>query len=227
MPNTTLSIDQIAAIKAFINKRGFNTIEVEMEILDHVASAVEAKLEADPKKSLEKAIHEVHAGFGVFGFATIEEEKEKYFQSIIKKQLWQELKNYFVGSKIWITILTLFLLFFSTKWFLSNEIFIRSFPFGLAIILVIYAIVPNYLKYKKWKNRSLMLSIAGLPLLAVQPNLGNFIGMISKDVATSNTLLASGIYIGLCLFMIIVTLAIKDTMTWAFHWTNERYLKYA
>jgi hypothetical protein len=41
----SLTVEQITAIKAFINKRGFTTIEVEMEILDHVASAVEAKLE--------------------------------------------------------------------------------------------------------------------------------------------------------------------------------------
>jgi hypothetical protein len=184
------------------------------------------KLEADPKKSLEKAIQEVHAGFGVFGFATIEEEKAKYFHTIVKQQLWKELKSYFIGGKIWITLLTLFTLSLSTKWFLSNEIFMRSFPFGIAIVLVIYAIVPNYLKYKKWKNRSLMLSVAGLPLLVLQPNLGNFIGMICEEVAASNTLLASGIYVGLFLLMIILTLAVKDTMTWAFHWTNERYLKY-
>ncbi|PIQ47732.1 MAG: hypothetical protein COW03_13895 [Cytophagales bacterium CG12_big_fil_rev_8_21_14_0_65_40_12] len=223
----SLTVEQIAAIKAFINKRGFNTIEVEMEILDHVASAVEAKLEADPKKALEKAIQEVHAGFGVFGFATIEEEKAKYFHTIIRKQLWKELKNYFVGRKIWITLLTLFTLSLSTKWFLSNEIYLRTFPFAAGIVLVIYAYLTNYLKYRKWRNRSLMLSVAGLPLLVLQPNLGNFIGIISEEVAASNTLLASGLYVGLFLLMIIATLAIKDTMTWAFHWTNERYLKYA
>ena len=78
------------------------------------------KLEADPKKSLEKAIQEVHAGFGVFGFATIEEEKAKYFHTIVKQQLWKELKSYFIGGKIWITLLTLFTLSLSTKWFLSN-----------------------------------------------------------------------------------------------------------
>ncbi|MFT6053419.1 MAG: hypothetical protein ACJASP_000301, partial [Roseivirga sp.] len=36
----SLTIEQIAAIKAFINKRGFTSIEVEMEALDHLASKV-------------------------------------------------------------------------------------------------------------------------------------------------------------------------------------------
>ncbi len=70
-----LNKEQIAEIKKFIHSRGFNTIEVEMEILDHVASAVTEKLEADPEKTLDKAIKEVHASFEVFGFSTIEDEK--------------------------------------------------------------------------------------------------------------------------------------------------------
>jgi hypothetical protein len=222
-----LNKDQIAEIKAFINKRGFTTIEVEMEILDHVASAVEAKLEHEPKMSLQKAINDVHAGFGIFGFATIEEEKAKYFQSIIKKQLWKELKAYFLGQKIWVTLLTLCLITVATKWLVSNDSFLRTFPFALGIVIVAYAYLSNYLKYRKWKNKSLMLSVATLPLLVVQPNLGNFIGMISVELNLSVSMLGVGLYIGLNLLMVIVTFAIKDTMKWGFHWTNERYLKYS
>ncbi len=36
----TLNKDQIEQIKNFIHSRGFTHIEVEMEILDHVATAV-------------------------------------------------------------------------------------------------------------------------------------------------------------------------------------------
>ena len=47
-----LAQDQITEIKKFIHSRGFTHIEIEMEILDHVASAVEAKMEKNPNKSI-------------------------------------------------------------------------------------------------------------------------------------------------------------------------------
>lgn len=72
-----LNKHQIEQIKQFIHSRGFTHIEVEMEILDHVASAVENKLEKDPSMSLERAIQEVHAGFGPLGFSTFEDSINK------------------------------------------------------------------------------------------------------------------------------------------------------
>ena len=75
-----LTKDQLSEIRDFIYSRGFTHIEVEMEILDHVASAVEAKLEENPDKPPTKAIHEVHSSFGVLGFSVLEDEFRKGFR---------------------------------------------------------------------------------------------------------------------------------------------------
>ena len=68
-----LTVEQIDQVKAFINKRGFNTIEVEMEALDHMASKIESLLEEKPDMNFDLAITKAHAGLGIFGFATFEE----------------------------------------------------------------------------------------------------------------------------------------------------------
>lgn len=222
-----LAPDQIAEIKRFIKSRGFTFIEVEMEILDHVASAVEDKLDGNPKKSIVQAVQEIHASFGVFGFATIEEEKQKYFQSLIAKQFWKEVKQYFIGNRVWTTALVLTML--SSIFLLLNpsDSFLRLFPFalGTALVIIVYAI--NYKRYKRWKAKSLMLSISTIPLIALQPNVGNFIGLMSEEINASNYMWTIIIYMILNLLMIIFILSAKSTCDWGYTWTNERYLKYA
>lgn len=222
-----LTSTQLSEIKDFIHSRGFTHIEVEMEILDHVASAVESKLEANPNKSLTKAIQEVHAGFGVMGFSTIEDEKSKFFHKLIKNELWKALKSYIMGEKIWISIL--FMIFITAVYliFRSDKVIIRLFPFILGIGTIVYTYSTGYRKFKKWRSKSLMLSLAGTPLLIIQPNFGNFIGMIAKDLTSFNPQFSIVLYVGLNLIMVIFTLAGKDTLEWGFNWTNERYLKYA
>lgn len=77
-----LSNEQLDEIKAFISKKGFTYIDLQLEILDHVACKVEEKLSQDPKKSFEKALKETHAEFGVFGFQTLE---EAFIKGLTKK----------------------------------------------------------------------------------------------------------------------------------------------
>lgn len=108
---------QLSEIKKFIHSRGFTTIEVEMEILDHVASSIEAKLEANPNKSIKKAIHEVHAGFGPLGFSVMEDEFRKsygkQFGIIQRGLLWA----YFSSPKSIVTVLVFLLSYFSVNSF--------------------------------------------------------------------------------------------------------------
>lgn len=197
-----------------------------MEIMDHVASAIEDKLAVNPNLSMEKALHEVHSSFGVFGFATIEEEKQKYFQGLIIKQFWKEVKQYFLGNKIWTTVLMLAVLSFIFVLLNPSDSFLRLFPFALSTALVITVYSINYYKFKQWKAKSLMLYTSTIPLLVLQPNIGNFIGFLSEEINASNYIWMTMIYMALNLLMIIFILSAKSTCDWGFNWTNERYLKY-
>ncbi|MFT6873716.1 MAG: hypothetical protein ACJAVN_002738 [Roseivirga sp.] len=221
-----LTQDQIAEIRRFIHSRGFKHIEVEMEIMDHVASAIEDKLAVNPNLSMEKALHEVHSSFGVFGFATIEEEKQKYFQGLIIKQFWKEVKQYFLGNKIWITVFVMTTLSSIFILLSPSDSFLRLFPFALSTTLVITVYSINYYKFKKWKAKSLMLYASTFPLIVLQPNIGNFIGFLSEEINASNYIWMTMIYMALNLLMIIFILSAKSTCDWGFNWTNERYLKY-
>lgn len=68
-----LSQDELQTIVSFIQKRGFTYIDVQTEVLDHVACRVEDMISEDPELNLDAAIQKTHSEFGIFGFSTVED----------------------------------------------------------------------------------------------------------------------------------------------------------
>ena len=64
---------QIDYIKSYILKKGVRYVDVQMEILDHVASAVEERMSVNETLTLDEALKEVHQSFGIFGFSSLED----------------------------------------------------------------------------------------------------------------------------------------------------------
>jgi len=223
----SLTTEQITEIKQFINSRGFTHIEVEMEILDHVASATEDKLKQNPNLSLQKAIQEIHASFGIFGFSTIEEEKQKHVSFLIRKQYWGDLKSFFTPERGAINIMVILGLLILTQ--LKNYISIedmRHIPYIFATALALTIGIRNYRRFSIWKNKSLMISLSVFPLYLIQPQFGNIIGLVTEDIARSNPPLAGVFLISTVYLLILMALACYYTMNWGYRWTYERYLKY-
>lgn len=78
-----LSENQIEQLKILISKKGYPEIDVQYEILDHVACKAEVMLAENPNLKIEEAFQKVHASFGIFGFAELEESYKK----LIEKRL--------------------------------------------------------------------------------------------------------------------------------------------
>jgi len=55
-----LSKDQITSLKKLISYKGYPEIDLQYEILDHVACKVEVLLEKNPSLSLDDAFRKVH-----------------------------------------------------------------------------------------------------------------------------------------------------------------------
>jgi hypothetical protein len=68
-----LSKEQLNEIKTFVSKKGIKYLDVQMEILDHVASGIEERMAANVKLTFEEALKQTHASFGIFGFGGVEE----------------------------------------------------------------------------------------------------------------------------------------------------------
>lgn len=222
-----LTSAQLSEIKDFIHSRGFTHIEVEMEILDHVASAVEAKLESNPNKSITKAIHEVHAGFGPLGFSVMEDELRKNYGKqfgIIQRDL---LWSYFSSVKAIITVLVFLLSYLIGEFILPQPIVI------IQVILCSVCLISGILLYhqfrsmfRKWRKRSLIIGSHFIKSWVVYYFIIyglRFYGEWLFQFSQYSTL----IFASLLTVILISTLFAKDVVIAAFNWTNERYLKYA
>ena len=222
----SLNKQQIEEIKNFIHSHGFTHIEVEMEILDHVASAVEAKLEDNPHKSITKAIQEVHAGFGPLGFSIMKDEFRKSFGKHYQSIRRTILKGYLWSKNAWMVLLAII-----CSYALSTILTNLPPVFNLALLLILSTIswVSLYFyfrrSFKKWRKKSLVLSNElsriGLSSYTI------FYGIYYLDLLIEANF-NSTILLTTCITLIIISAVYtKDCIEEVYHWTNERYLKYA
>lgn len=95
-----LSPDQIATLKKLISAKGYEEIDVQYEILDHVACRIEVLMTDNPKLTLEDAFRKTHSEFGIFGFADL---ADSYRESIRKKfwtRYWASLKTLVTSYRV-------------------------------------------------------------------------------------------------------------------------------
>ena len=121
--DTILTNEQIESLFTFCRRHFVYYYDVQVELVDHLANAVESEMKTNPKLSFENALDKVHGGFGIMGFAPLVAEKEKMAVIKGRRLLWNFFKIQFKWPKILFFILiTSFLFtifsndFISIKW---------------------------------------------------------------------------------------------------------------
>ncbi len=97
----TLSKDQIETLFIFTEKKFVRWYDLQVELVDHLASEIEAAITLNPALSFAQALADVYAGFGIFGFAKIVREKEDAMRKASNKMLLKEA----VGQFSWPAVL--------------------------------------------------------------------------------------------------------------------------
>ncbi|WP_296618933.1 hypothetical protein [Marivirga sp.] len=170
----TLSAEQIAQIKSWISKRGFTHTDVQYEIIDHVASAIEEKMKNKPELSLEEAFSEVHKSFGVFGFQTFEES----IANRLNKELWRSygiaIKQIIKSEKILIPILLILSLILFRQKFIQ---YFQEFHQNVFLTSLVGSIVYYFVLYRRKKHIKNYLSFR--MAIGIIPSLLYVIGNLS------------------------------------------------
>ncbi|WP_425635908.1 hypothetical protein ACPUEN_10875 [Algoriphagus yeomjeoni] len=95
-----LSPSQIDTLKKLISSKGYPEIDLQYEILDHVACKVEVLLEEKPEMALDDAFRKVHSEFGIFGFSDLAESYTKSIEKRYRRFFWEELRAFFTSYRI-------------------------------------------------------------------------------------------------------------------------------
>jgi hypothetical protein len=142
-----LNKDQIEQLKKLISHKGYLAVDVQYEILDHVACQIEELMEENSMLDLPTAFNQVHASFGVFGFSKLEESYLNLIEKRFKRYYWQEIKTLFTSQKIMIPIGIALAMYQTSLWVQDLKTWY--------LIMIAALLIPLGLMYVKYrKNHS-------------------------------------------------------------------------
>jgi uncharacterized protein YneF (UPF0154 family) len=163
-----LTIEQIEELHEFCYFRGVFHYDVQIEIVDHLATAIEKLWETNPILPFDEAMYTIGEQFGGdLGFSTFSQEKEKAVRKKYRRLLWQFVADYYRFPKIIVTIM-LTLSIFTALYFSENDqwiiVSLVALFFGFSLFYGLYY-RPKYVRLKVKKGYSFLLneiSIKGL-----------------------------------------------------------------
>jgi hypothetical protein len=95
-----LNNKQINQLFDFTRQKRVRYKDVQIEIVDHLATAIEEQLKENPDLSFKKSLEQVYAEFGIFGFAKIVQAKEIAMQKFWQKRIFQKIKKHYKLPRI-------------------------------------------------------------------------------------------------------------------------------
>jgi len=173
-----LSAEQIERLYQFTRQHYVEYYDLQTELVDHLANAIEEQWQQNPKLSFEEALQIEFKKFGVFGFMDVVEQRQSALNKKYNKLVLNELKTFFLVPKIIGTIFAVGIVFFLLK-YLQESLFIVQTLFFFLIISYFIGIsillrrnkIRRKQNGKKWLLKEIIYgysSTAGLVNIPIQ-----------------------------------------------------------
>ena len=117
----TLNEQQIEELFRFCQKKFVHFYDLQIELVDHLAERIEEEMTANERLSFDEALTMVYAGFGLFGFAHIVQDKTKALQKQHNRAWLHAVKQYFTFPKLLFSA-ALFMAFFTWGEFILPDL---------------------------------------------------------------------------------------------------------
>lgn len=174
MKERKLTQVQIEELHEFCYFRSVWQYDVQLELIDHLASAVEKLWETNPDLPFSEAMYRVGEQFGEdLGFSTIRLEKEKALRKKYRHLLWKFVGEYYKFPKIMITLI-LSLTLYTALYLSENDqwIIISLVVFFFSFSAFYFYYFRKYLKIKTKKGYSFLLNEISLKGLLYKTGIG-------------------------------------------------------
>lgn len=144
-----LTPNQIERLYLFTRQHYVEFYDLQTELVDHLANAIEQQWQENPKLPFEDALQIEFKKFGVFGFMNVVEQRQAALNKKYNNIVWHHFKTFFQIPQILGTFSAIGILFFGLK-MLSNAAVIIS-VFAL-IIMISFWISVSYMARKRKKR---------------------------------------------------------------------------
>ncbi len=151
-----LSTEQIQHLTAFTKKRFVKYEDVRFEIVDHLASDIEAQLAESPQLEFDQALKNAYNNFPTRYFSRFVTEKEKALSKYWNRRILKLLLGYFTLPRILLTLTIFFATYYSIT---SGWIAANYFGFGTAIIVQAFSYFFLFKQFKDLKKSYLIIDV--------------------------------------------------------------------
>jgi hypothetical protein len=218
-----LTPEQIDRLYQFTRQHYVEYYDLQTELVDHLANAIEAQWQENPKISFEDALQKEFKKFGVFGFMDVVEKRQAALNRKYNGIIWNHFKAFFTIPKIILTTTLVGLTYF----FLNISLYkadVVLVAFGIIILSYYFFIIyfqiknkkANAATNKKWLLKEIILgrsSIVGMIYLPIQI-------MLHSEKVLENSLGVLGIS-----FLLVSLILIEYIMIIEIPKKAEAYLK--
>lgn len=195
----------------FCKKHFVHYHDLQLELSDHLWSAIETEQAQNPKLSWDQALQTVYGRFGIFGFAHIVRAKESAMEKAAAKAKRKLFWKYFTLPKITLTACLWLSLFTLGYWAAPEQ---RSLHILLlSLVVLAWAWWIQYQQEKKFKGQKLPLLLTASRYTGIPA-----VGMVLQLVVQSRffaawTNLAQPFHLGpyalYCSLLVLCFLAVK------------------
>lgn len=159
---TQLTSAQIDALYAFVDSKNVKFYDLQIELVDHLASRIEQKWMEKPTLSFEEALASVYAEFGMFGFNEFVQRAHFAARAKHQKIWWKYFKQFWQLPQIIATFLLWGLVWMGFEKF-DYQIVMRT----NTVLLLMHAVVSMYHFFRVFHKQIFRLTL--MPYLRDYP----------------------------------------------------------
>jgi len=141
MSERKLTPEQIDELFAFCQKHYVRHYDLQIELVDHLAAAIEDQFSKDEHTTFDSALNNTFKDFGIFGFAKVKEQKQKALERKYRNLILKYTLEYYRLPK--------FILTFACTLVLFTAIRLVHNPFWI-IIPYFFALAGSVSYYLFW-----------------------------------------------------------------------------
>ena len=199
-----LTTEEIDTIFAFCERHFVRQYDLQVELVDHLANAIEVRRIKEPDLNIDSALESIHSGFGVLGFASFVNSRaaalEKKYDTMQKRLFL----SYFEWPKAALTACLLSILLLAGKILSGETLYYLMAAAFFAAWLFDMVVMSGAIRSIKKQKKHLMLTSVNYQRSSLGA-FGNLILLLSvhfADTIGSNPFLQYGSYI--CMVIIVV-----------------------
>ncbi len=156
MKNNQVSPAQIEQLFTFLRQKYVRYYDVQIELVDHFASAIEAMWEENPSMTFQQGIDRVYADFPITGFNNLITEKTAILNKKILSHAWKEVKLYLQFPKIMLTLLLVTVLYLLFSMVAQPMLF--AYAIWMIVFFVCIYLVGQFRKVGSRRRKFLVLN---------------------------------------------------------------------